>query len=151
MSLQNCGVESDSVFEKPTEEHLFNSRCYKSTSVRIGVAHGVLQVDPRRFKFHRMSVPAVATDIHVVGRFKVIAGGDRDIAVYVLDAKGFDSWQAGRKAFFHYESRRANTDIFNVKLPTGGTYYLMFDNSFSIRSPKSVEVDVELIYKTIQI
>jgi hypothetical protein len=149
MSAQNCNAGKDPVPKFVSEDNV-PVHSYEAKTVRAEIVKGVIQVDPRRFKFCRLTVPATAVDVHVVGRFKVVAGGEKDVVVSVLDANGFNLWRRGKKALFYYNSYRVDMDIFNIKLPTGGIYYLMFDNSFSIRSPKSVEVNAELIYKIIQ-
>ena len=70
-----------------------------------------------------------------------LAGGSRDVEVYVLDEDGYDDWQNGVRPHALFESGRASLASLEVDLPRRGRYHLLLSNRYSIFTPKRVRVD----------
>jgi hypothetical protein len=50
----------------------------------------------------------------------------------------------------YYQSGRATSGDIDVKLPAlNATYYMAFDNRFSVLSAKTINADLSLFYSTI--
>lgn len=78
----------------------------------------------------------------LVGSFAA-AGGNDDIKVMVLNTEAYALWQKGNAVFTQYNSGKISTDEFKVKL-SRGTYYLIFDNTFSMFTSKTVAAHIYL-------
>jgi hypothetical protein len=74
---------------------------------------------------------------HVVG----LAGGRKDVEVYVLDDEAYLDWQHGIQPRALFMSGRASTATLAVDLPRRGRYHLLLSNRYSILTAKRVRVD----------
>lgn len=84
--------------------------------------------------------PCVLTG-HVLG----IAGGRRDVEVYVLDQDGIINWSNGTAARALFQSGRMAATSLQVHLPGPGDYHLLVSNRFSVVSDKTVQVENALV------
>jgi hypothetical protein len=101
--------------------------------VPAGTYHGEsFSVDDER--------PCVLTG-HVLG----IAGGRRDVEVYVLDQDGLINWSNGTAAHAIFRSGRMAAVSLRVQLPGPGEYHLLVSNRFSVVSDKTVQVEDALV------
>ncbi len=89
----------------------------------------------------------------VVGQFKATAGSttggpaNNDIEVHVLAEAAFAAWQSGYATNTYYSSGRVSQGDINAVLPPGaGAYYVVFNNKFSPRTAKTVQIDLDLRY-----
>lgn len=73
------------------------------------------------------------------GRFRASGGNRNDIEVYIMDADNFENWKNGNQARTYYNSGRVTVANFNVRLAEGN-YYMVFNNRWSIMTPKAVTV-----------
>lgn len=73
------------------------------------------------------------------GRFRAQGGGRNDIEVYIMDDDNFENWKNGNQANTYYNSGRVTVANFNVTLPKGN-YHLVFNNKFSVITPKAVTI-----------
>ena len=80
------------------------------------------------------------------GHFTATGGSGNDKEVWLVTEDGFTNWQNGHAATTFYNSGRVTQDALNASLPGTGTYYLVFDNRFSLLSKKEVEVKGALTY-----
>jgi hypothetical protein len=98
-------------------------------NVPAGTSHSVsFSVDDER--------PCVLTG-HVLG----IAGGRRDVEVYVLDQDGIINWSNGTAANTLFQSGRMAAVSLQVHLPGPGEYHFLVSNRFSVVTDKTVEVE----------
>jgi hypothetical protein len=96
----------------------------------------------------KFEVPASSFDVSVVGRVGAAGGSGNDIEVYVLSEDAYVNWQNRHNTSSFYNSGRMTQVNLNVSLPPNeGTYYIVFNNRFSMLSPKAVEANVTLHYK----
>ena len=77
----------------------------------------------------------------LTGRVRGLAGGRRDVEVYVLDEDGYLDWQSGIAPHPVYESGRSPSTRIHAELPGKGRYYLLLSNRFSFLTKKVVRLD----------
>ena len=65
--------------------------------------------------------------------------------MYVMNSTNFVNWQNGDAFSTYYSSGEATTGNIYAEPPSGGTYFLVFDNTFSTTS-KNVDTDVDVMY-----
>ena len=88
-----------------------------------------------------------AKQVRVQGRFTATGGARNDVEVYVLGKNEFTNWSNGNPTNTFYNSGRATVGDLSVALPDGfGQYYLVFNNKFSLLTPKAVEFDGTMTY-----
>ncbi len=106
-----------------------------------------LLVNPLNFAYFKLDVPAGASSVLVHGDFTASGGLGNDIEVFLLPESDFVNWQNGHNAKTFYNSGKVTIGTINVNLPTNaGTYYLVFNNKYSLLARKSVRVDAALTY-----
>lgn len=74
------------------------------------------------------------------GTFRAYGGGGNDIRVLVMSETDYLNFINGHKASALYDSGPLTTATIAVPLPSLGKFYLVFDNSFSLLTPKTVDV-----------
>ena len=92
--------------------------------------------ESKRFQFR-------SSGQHVFGHFKAAGGSRNDVKVFICDEDGFANWQNGRPVRTYYDSGKVTAGKIDVRLKPG-TYYLVFDNSFSGMSNKAVTSDIQI-------
>lgn len=81
----------------------------------------------------------------VGGRFEAMGGSGNDIEVVITNADGFENWKNGHQATVFYQSGK--TTIGNINVTLGpGTYYLAFNNKFSLIADKTITGDITLYH-----
>jgi hypothetical protein len=80
---------------------------------------------------------------HVFGHFKVEGVSRSDIRVFIFDEDGLANWRNGRTVRMYYDSGKVTVGKIDVRLKPG-TYYLVFDNSFSGLSNKAITSDIQI-------
>lgn len=114
---------------------------------RVTIGTGALTVPASNFTYYKLPVPLGATDVRVQGRFSATGGAGNDIEVYLLNQDSFTNWQNGHTAGTFYNSGKVTVGELSATLPNdAGTYYLVFDNRFSLLSPKAVQESMSLTY-----
>jgi hypothetical protein len=127
-------------------------RLFTSTQTEA-ILPTTLSVNPHSFVPYRFTVPASASNVVAIGQFKATAmsttGGsaNSDIEVHVLADAAFAAWQSGYATDTYYSSGRVSQGDINAVLPPGaGAYYVVFNNKFSPRIAKTVQIDLNLRY-----
>ena len=110
------------------------------------VVNGVITVGARNHQAYQFGVPADAYNAQISGTFTASGGSGNDIIVYVFDSTNYVNWENGHQSSAYYNSGQVTTDSFSINLPAGGTYYLVYDNSFSFLSSKNVNTQANLAY-----
>lgn len=76
----------------------------------------------------------------LTGRVDGLAGGSRDVEVFLLDDAGFSDWYNGVPPQpLYYSGRSASTSL-HLRLPGRGKYHLLISNRYSLLTDKVVEV-----------
>jgi hypothetical protein len=114
----------------------------RAQSNRVGIVTEPFTVEPGHYRYFPFTVEDRAT---VAGRFRAQGGSGNDIEVYILDEDGFENYRNGHRVQTYYNSGRVTVGTINVALGSG-SYYLVFNNSFSTVSNKAVNARVELQY-----
>ena len=104
--------------------------------VSTSVVNGQVTVGPGSTKSFTFAVPSGATSAHVSGSFTASGGGGNDIIAYVKDSYGNSLYSSGQ----------VSTGNFDVQLVSGSTYSLVFDNTFSTVSTKTISAQANLNY-----
>jgi hypothetical protein len=92
------------------------------------------------FTYIKFDVPANSTAARLDGHFQASGGARNDIEVYVFDQDSFANWQNHHKAAAYFNSGRLTDGKISASLPSqAATYYLVFNNKFSLLSPKAVQ------------
>jgi hypothetical protein len=87
-------------------------------------------------KWWTFTVPE-GTSCRVVGSFRARGGSGNDIDVGITDENGAN----GHRGRFWYSSGKTTTDNIDVQLGPG-TYYIVFNNRFSVFSDKAVAANI---------
>ena len=95
----------------------------------------------------KFEIPSGSFNETFKGHFSTTGGSGNDIQVLIFAADDFVNWQNRHDAKTFYNSGRVTQDTLNVSLPAGGgLYYVVFNNRFSLLSPKDVEAHITLSY-----
>lgn len=108
----------------------------------VKVANPVTAVGSSQFSYFKLDVPPGATNVLLKGDFTANGGSGNDIETYVFAEPDYINWQNGHAAKTFYQSGKVTVGNFKVTLPSdAGTYYLVFNNRFSLLSQKTIRVD----------
>lgn len=114
----------------------------------VTVFSGSAAVNPGSYYYVSFSVPSNAINVQLSGSLTAAGGIGNDVRVYVFDQTNFINWQNGHSASAYYSTGQETAFNINVRLPNGaGTYYVVFDNTFSIFSSKTVTGTITLTYE----
>ena len=111
------------------------------------VTNGALTVAAHSYSFYPFKVPDGVSTVGVSGKFTASGGSGNDIIAYILDDDGFVNFKNGHEARMYYNSGKVTQASIGISLPnTATTYYLIFDNQYSIITPKAVTSNVAVNY-----
>lgn len=111
------------------------------------IAKGVINVGAGDYDYRQFEVPADASNAIVRGGFYVNGSIADEIRVMIFNAETFAKWQSDYTlAENYYFSTDVTTANLEADVPSGQTFYIVFDNTFSATSSKSVIVDIELAF-----
>ena len=113
----------------------------------LGIAKKPFSVNANSYVYFEFDVPQNAQKARLIGSFEAIGGSGNDVQVIVVDQIGFTNFQNGHQFRTPYSTQRITTDTINVSMRPGH-FYLVFNNKFSLLTPKAVTVDIELQYET---
>lgn len=115
----------------------------------VTVGSGALTVNASQYAYFKLPVPEGAFSVAMKGHFTATGGSGNDIEVYVLGEDAYTNWQNGHSTATYYNSQKVTVGDVNAVLPNGaGTYYLVFNNKFSLLTPKAVSEQIALTYYT---
>lgn len=80
----------------------------------------------------------------IIGRFQATGGRGNDIEVFILDPDSYTNWRNRHTVQTWYNSGRVTVGNINAMLPPG-QYVLIFNNGFSLISPKAVSVQIQQV------
>ncbi len=90
--------------------------------------------------------PSTMRNARVVGSFHTSGGSGNDIQAVVVEETEWENWINGHKARVLYSTEKITNGKIDVPIAQEGTYYLGFNNSFSLISEKYVFAEIELRY-----
>jgi hypothetical protein len=113
------------------------------------IGSGQFVVNAGKVFYYRIPVKDMR-NIHITGHFLALGGQGNDIDVVLAEEKEFGLWMDGQQAKVYYQSGRATSGDIDVKLPAlNATYYLAFNNRFSVLSAKTINADLSMSYSTV--
>jgi len=116
----------------------------RSYTETIDAAFTIPQLNAKDYKF---TVPAGARDVKIGGRFTATGGSGNDVEVSLMNEDQFVNWSNRHPVTPIYASQRVTQGTLDLPLPSdAATYYIVFDNRFSVFSPKAVQDNVALQY-----
>jgi len=86
----------------------------------------------------------------LVGHFTATGGPRNTIEVWVLDDDAYVNWENHHAVHALYNSQKVTTGTIEVMLRPG-KYHVVFDNLFSIMTPKAIEANMALEFKVPQV
>ncbi len=99
------------------------------------------------YSFFKFNVPPNTSNVILTGHFTATGGSGNDIIGIVMNEDSFVNWQNGHPIKTFYYSAKVTQESIRAVLPSlPDTYYLIFDNRFSLLSPKAVQASVTLSY-----
>jgi len=98
-----------------------------------------------QYRYTRFGVPQNAGAVRVEGTFSATGGAGNDVEAYIFSNDDFVNWQNRHRVRTFYNSGRVTQGTLEVTLPPiAGTYYLVFNNNFSLLSAKTVQTSIRL-------
>jgi hypothetical protein len=99
------------------------------------------------YSYIELNVPVKASSVQLHGTFTASGGTNNAIEAYVFSEDDYSNWQRRHDASPYYTSGRVTMGKIDANLPTGpGSYYLVFNNKFSVLNPATVRVHAALTY-----
>lgn len=77
--------------------------------------------------------------------FEVILGGNLDINVWVVDSANYLRYEDGESFYYKIGLERYVNSDFQYTAITSDTYYVIFSNTFSLITSKTVDIDIKYI------
>jgi hypothetical protein len=113
----------------------------------VPITNGALTVNANSLAWYTFVVPPNASTVAINGHFTATGGMGNDIIAYITDEDGLANLKNGHDARVFYNSQKVTQSAISAALPNApGTYYLVFDNRFSLITPKAVQVNATLSY-----
>jgi hypothetical protein len=108
--------------------------------------NGLIAVNSSTFKVYPFTIPSTATPYTVDGSFAVSGDNESRIKVYIMNTTNLVNWQNGYDFSTYYNSGEATQGNFQITSPpAGGTYFLVFDNTFST-TLKNIDTHADAMY-----
>ncbi|MGD1025354.1 MAG: hypothetical protein ABR880_21420 [Candidatus Sulfotelmatobacter sp.] len=113
----------------------------------VNIGKGALSVAAMHFTYYTLSVPPGGHDVKVQGNFTATGGVGNDIECFLLNEEQFTNWKNRHATPTFYNSGKVTVADIQASLPDGpGTYYLVFNNNFSLLTAKAVEFNGTMVY-----
>jgi hypothetical protein len=111
------------------------------------VGEAAFIVPARGAKDYKFAVPAGANSVSLEGRFIASGGPRNSIEVWVMNDDQFANWANRHPLTTIYNSQKVTQETIKVPLPSGnGIYHVVFNNEFSVLTPKAVQASLTLRY-----
>jgi hypothetical protein len=99
------------------------------------------------YSYIELKVPVKASSVQLHGTFTASGGAGNTIEAYVFSEDDYSNWQKRHAASPYYTSGRVTMGKIDANLPAGpGSYYLVFNNKFSVLTPATVRGHAALTY-----
>jgi hypothetical protein len=109
------------------------------------VSNAEFALSAAQYRYIRFEVPQNASVVRLEGTFSASGGAGNDVEAYVFSNDDFVNWQNRHPVRTFYNSGRVTQGTLDVTLPAiAGTYYLVFNNNFSLLSAKTVQTSIRL-------
>jgi hypothetical protein len=109
------------------------------------IGQSAFTVPARGAKQYEFAVPRGAQTVILEGHFRATGGPRNSIEVWVMTDDEFVNWTNRHPLKAIYNSQRVTQGTVNVVLPpNAGVYHVVFNNDFSVLTPKAVEASLRL-------
>jgi hypothetical protein len=98
------------------------------------IVKGLIAVNSSTFKVYPFTFHSDVSTIRVDGTFAVQDYNGSGIKVYIMDSANFVNWQNGDTFGTYYGNEEAKAGDITANLTSVGTYFLVYDNTFSATS-----------------
>jgi zinc-ribbon domain len=116
---------------------------------KVSLPLGAFTVGALASNNYTFTAPAGAFDVTLKGHFAATGGSGNDIEVFVLSEDEFVNWQNGHPAKTFFNSEKITQDSINLTLPSeAASYHVVFNNKFSLLTPKAVQANIDLTFYT---
>jgi hypothetical protein len=115
------------------------------TTQRESIVDATIVVPPLEFVYYPVTPPSGSNDCKIQGTFSA-RGGNDDIRVFIVDQFGFNSLKNGETFNAYFSTPQQVGGNIDVNVPCDKTIYLVYDNSFSIITSKTVTVKAYFEY-----
>jgi hypothetical protein len=115
----------------------------------LSLSEKAFTIGSGQYRYFKFTIPPQSSEIEVQGRFEASGGSGNDVEVIVLTEDAFTNWQNHHSVPTFYNSGRVTVGTVDAHLPSTGnpaTYYLIFNNAFSVLSNKAVSADIAVHY-----
>ena len=103
-------------------------------------------VPPSQFISYSVTAPPDSNNCKIIGTFSA-RGGNHDIVVYVVDQNGFIDLQQGNRFNTYFSTPQQISGNFDVSVPCDKKIHVVFSNTFSIITSKTVTTKVDFQYE----
>ena len=121
--------------------------------VAIPLSEKAFTIGAGKYNYFKFTIPPQSSEVHMQGRFEASGGSGNDVEVVILSEDAFTNWQNHHSVSTYYNSGRVTVGTVDARLPStlgnageSATYYLIFNNAFSVFSNKAVSADITLHY-----
>ena len=108
------------------------------------VCEAAFTIPAHSFKTCNFSVRDGQERTQLVGHFSATGGPHNSIEVWVMNDDEFVNWRNHHPVKALYNSRRVTQGTVKIPLSDPGMYHVVFNNDFSVLTPKAVEVQLSL-------
>jgi hypothetical protein len=113
----------------------------------VPVSSSALTINQLGYSYFQIDVPQKASSVVLHGSFTARGGDSNNIEAFVFSDNDYLNWQKRRASSPFYSSGKVSMGTIDANLPEGaGTYYLVFNNKFSVLAPKTIHVNAALTY-----
>jgi hypothetical protein len=134
-NTRNIAASAGGVIEAPRPQPRF-----------INLTNGAATVNAGSYLWYTFVVPPGANSVAVNGHFSATGGAGNDVECYILDEDGFANFKNGHPTGTYYSSGKVTQAKIGTTNLAPGTYYLVFDNRFSLITPKAVQTQATVTY-----
>jgi hypothetical protein len=107
------------------------------------LVNGMITVRAGGYYDQSFSVTSSMQNARITGSFRASGGSGNDIVTLIMDDMAFTNWVNGHQVQVYYQSGQITVANIDASLPLG-KYHLVFSNTFSSFSSKSVSTKVDL-------
>ncbi len=111
----------------------------------VPVVRGTFRAETGQAPYFQFKLSTYYRDGRIVGNALASGGSGNDIRVLLLTAQQFQAWDVWPSPL--YDSGRRQSVVLSVSVSDPGTYYILFDNTFSAVSSKNVQADIRFLHR----
>ena len=136
----SCTQEEPANKQSPIVQNQFQNQPPQYQRSAQALTPRAFVVPAGRYTFFRIIVNRNGT---IIGRFSASGGNGNDVEVFILGQDEFINFQNGHSVRTWYNSGRVTVSNISVSL-SPGNYYLVFNNKFSVITPKAITASILL-------